>query len=104
MKSRYRRLGVWLARLLFSYGPALLVLLVPALLNKFPIVYFDTGTYLAAAIHLYVPVDRPFYYSAFLYALHLQHTLWPIVFAQAALTVAVLAILFDVSLGPLRTC
>jgi len=102
MRLRYRALGARLVRLLVTYSPALLILLLPALFNRFPLVYFDTGTYLAAAIHRFNPVDRPFHYSVFLYALHLQQTLWPIVFAQAALTVGVLAILFDVSLGPLK--
>lgn len=85
-----------------TYSPAFLILMLPALFNRFPIVDSDTGTYLAAAIHRFNPVDRPIYYSVFLYALHLGRTLWPIVAAQAAITIAVLAILFDVSLGPLR--
>ncbi len=92
-----------LVKFLMTYSPAFLILILPALFNKFPLVYFDTGTYLAAAIHRFNPVDRPFHYSVFLYALHLGHTLWPIVAAQAALTIAVLAILFEVSLGPLQT-
>jgi hypothetical protein len=85
-----------------TYSPAFLILMFPALFNRFPLVYFDTGTYLAAAIHRFNPIDRPFHYSVFLYALHLRQTLWPIVVAQAAITVGVLAIPFDVSLGPLR--
>jgi hypothetical protein len=102
MQLKLRALGARLVKFLLTYGPAFLILMLPALFNKFPLVYFDTGTYLAAAIHRFNPVDRPFHYSAFLYVLHLGRTLWPIVAAQAALTVAVLAILFDVSLGPLR--
>lgn len=102
MRSSYRAFGVRLVRFLVTYGPAFLILILPALFNRFPLVYFDTGTYLAAAIHRFNPVDRPIHYSVFLYTLHLRQLLWPIVVAQAALTIAVLAILFDVSLGPLR--
>lgn len=102
MRLRFRAFGARLVKFLMTYSPAFLILMFPALFNRFPLVYFDTGTYLAAAIHRFNPIDRPFHYSVFLYALHLRQTLWPIVVAQAAITVGVLAIPFDVSLGPLR--
>jgi hypothetical protein len=98
----YRAFGARLVRFLVTYSPAFLVLLLPALFNRFPLVFSDTGTYLAAAMKPFIPVDRPIHYSVLLYALHLRQTLWPIVVAQAALTIAVLAILFDVSLRRLR--
>jgi len=98
----YRAFGVRLVGFVATYSPAFLVLLLPALFNRFPLVYSDTGTYLAAAMKPFIPVDRPIHYSVLLYALHLRQTLWPIVVAQAALTIAILAILFDVSVGRLR--
>jgi hypothetical protein len=100
--SEYRAIGVRLAMFLATYGPAFLILLLPALFNRFPLVYVDSGTYLASAIKPFLPEDRPLHYSVFLYALHLRQTLWPIVIAQAAITVAVMAIFFEVSLGRLR--
>jgi len=62
------------------------VLLIPALLNGFPFLFWDTGTYLRAAIVMGVPDDRPVFYSLFLLPLHWQTTLWPIAVAQAAIT------------------
>ena len=95
----YRAFGGGFAKFLATYGPAFLILLLPALFNGFPFVYSDTGTYLTSAIKPFLPEDRPIHYSVFLYTLHLRQTLWPIVVAQAAITIAVLAIFFDVSLG-----
>jgi hypothetical protein len=66
------------------------LLLWPALLNGYPIVFSDTGTYLSQAIHLYVGWDRPAFYSLFMYALHLTLTTWPVVLAQALAVVWVL--------------
>jgi hypothetical protein len=97
-----RAFGAGFATFLATYGPAFLILLLPALFNGFPFVYTDTGTYLASAIKPFLPEDRPIHYSVFLFALHLRQTLWPIVVAQAGITIAVLAIFFDVSLGRLR--
>ena len=65
---------------------AALLLAWPALWNGYPLVFSDTGTYLSQAIHRYLGWDRPAVYSLFLYPLHMQHTLWPIVAAQALLT------------------
>jgi putative flippase GtrA len=84
---------------LFAYGPPFLLLLAPALYNGFPLVFSDSGTYLRIAIEMYGWWDRPFYYSFFLYPLHLRLTLWPIVLAQDALTLAVAALFVRQCLG-----
>ncbi|MFT3884373.1 MAG: hypothetical protein QM724_02755 [Flavobacteriales bacterium] len=42
------------------------LLLVPALINGFPLIYSDTGTYIRSAFEGYVPVDRPYWYGPFL--------------------------------------
>ncbi len=81
---RSRALGVALAAAL---------LLWPALLNGYPLVFADTGTYLSQAIDRYLGWDRPVFYSLFLYPLHLQRTLWPVVVAQAWLTAWTLSVL-----------
>lgn len=61
-----------------------LLLLVPALVNGFPFVYPDTGTYLRSAFQGYVPVDRPYWYGVFLrVASGGGHTFWGMVTAQA---------------------
>ncbi|MBB6252881.1 hypothetical protein [Nitrospirillum iridis] len=66
---------------------AMLLMLWPALLNGFPIVFFDTGGYIETAV-LHKPVEgRSLAYGLFLQATSLNwRTLWGPVVAQAALT------------------
>ncbi len=67
--------------------PAAAVLLLwPAIWNRYPIVFADTGTYLSQAIERYAGWDRPIFYSLAIFPLHATRSLWPIVAAQALLT------------------
>jgi hypothetical protein len=66
---------------------ATVALLMPAIVNGYPFVFADTGTYLHSAMRLYVPYDRPVFYSIFAVLLHWHLTPWPIVIAQSALIV-----------------
>ncbi len=66
------------------------MLLWPAVWNGYPLVFADTGTYLSQAINGHLGWDRPPFYSLFMLPLHLTITTWPVVAAQAMLTVAVL--------------
>lgn len=84
-----------------TYGPCFGLLLLPALVNGFPLVFSDSGTYLRTAIEFSYPVDRPFYYSFFVRILHWQLTLWPIILVQAVLLIAVFTIFFRHCLGKL---
>jgi hypothetical protein len=59
----------------------------PALLNGYPLVFDDTGTYLSQAVHGYLGWDRPVFYSLFLLPLHLTITTWPVVAVQSLLAV-----------------
>jgi hypothetical protein len=61
------------------------MLLWPAAINGYPLVFFDTGTYLSQAIHHYLGWDRPIFYSLFLLPLHLTLTTWPAIVVQALL-------------------
>lgn len=77
---RSRGQDVWLI-----LGGALLFL-APAMINGFPFVYPDTGTYLRSAFQGYVPVDRPYWYGVFLRVASLGgHSFWSMVAAQALL-------------------
>ena len=68
---------------------ATVILLVPAIWNRFPLLEHDTGGYLARWFEGTLVVSRSTVYA--LFALILTHPdLWPIVIAQAALTVFVL--------------
>jgi hypothetical protein len=62
------------------------LLLWPALWNRYPLVFSDSGTYLAQAVNHFVGWDRPVFYSFFLLPLHLTLTTWPVIVAQALLT------------------
>jgi hypothetical protein len=66
------------------------LLLWPALWNGYPLVFSDTGTYLAQAIEHYVGWDRPVFYSLFLLPLHMTLTTWPAIAVQALLIAHVL--------------
>ncbi len=66
------------------------LLLVPAMINGFPFIFYDTGTYLRAAVTLTVPEDRPIYYSVFARALHWHASAWPIVIVQSLVIAALI--------------
>lgn len=70
---------------------ALLALLMwVALLNGYPLLFFDSGQYLNTAVsRLYAPMDRPVIYGWFLFLTTLNLTPWLAVAAQAALVLAV---------------
>ncbi len=72
---------------------AALLMLWPALLNGYPLVFADTGTYLSQAIDHSLSWDRPVFYSFFLLALHMQLTTWPAAAAQALLAAWLLHLL-----------
>ena len=67
-----------------------LILLVPAIWNRFPLLQYDTGGYLARWFEGYLVPSRSRVYGLFLNAARL---FWPVVIVQAALTVWVLALL-----------
>ena len=59
------------------------LLLWPALLNGYPLVFSDSGTYLSQAIRHYLGWDRPAVYSVFLLMTHWKLTNWSPVVMQA---------------------
>jgi hypothetical protein len=56
-----------------------LLLSWPAFYNAYPLVFSDTGTYLAQAMERFLGWDRPVFYSFFLLPLHWSLTLWPVI-------------------------
>lgn len=56
-----------------------------SIINGYPLVFPDTGTYLRQAVRLEGSIDRPPFYSIFLLFLHMRISLWPIPFAQSAI-------------------
>lgn len=67
-------------------GAAAALLLWPAWLNGYPLVFSDTGTYLSQVPHHHLGWDRPPFYSAFLLVLSWQRTTWTAVAVQALAT------------------
>ncbi len=62
-----------------------LVLCTAAFLNKFPLFYSDTGTYLRSGFEDFVPDDRPVFYGIFIRHISLSSSLWLVIFAQGLL-------------------
>jgi hypothetical protein len=70
---------------------ATVVLLVPAIWNRFPLLQYDTGGYVARWFEGYLVPSRSNAYGLFLAALA-HPDFWPVVMLQAAATVFVLAL------------
>lgn len=68
------------------------LLLWPAFLNGYPLVFADTGTYLSQAINHYLGWDRPVFYSFFMLPLHLTITTWPVIAVQSLMTCWILSL------------
>lgn len=85
-----RPMGHW-ARRACLLGVGLPALAAPALWNGYPLVFADTGTYVSQAVNHHLGWDRPVFYSFFLLALHARISLWPVVLAQAGLTIWLLS-------------
>lgn len=66
------------------------LLLWPAILNGYPLLFGDTGVYVVDAIQRHVSWPRPMFYGLFMLPLHLGVTVWPVVIVQAVITSSVL--------------
>ncbi len=93
-RSAGSRLAPWLA--LASAGA---ILLWPAILNGFPLVFDDTGTYILSGFHPEVPVDRPATYGLFLRVTSAGFQPWLVVCAQALLVAWALQRAFTLATG-----
>ncbi len=78
--------------LLILFG-AIIVCFI-AFLNKFPLVYSDTGTYIASGFNYFVPYDRPIFYGLFVRHVSLWTSLWLVIFAQGLIVSYVVFITF----------
>ena len=59
------------------------LLLWPAALNGYPLMFGDSAVYLGDGLHLHVSWPRPLFYGLFERPLHLGISLWPVIIAQA---------------------
>src|SRR6185312_1298054 len=83
------------ARLLI-YLAALIALLLPAIWNGFPLVYPDTGGYLARPLTGTLELGRSAFYGAFLIA-GAPRSFWPNIVAQAAAVLWLIALTLRVN-------
>ncbi|MFH0757203.1 MAG: hypothetical protein V2B15_07955 [Bacteroidota bacterium] len=61
-------------------------LILPALINGYPLVYADTSTYLASGFTMQPPFDRPMTYGLFVRLFSLNGlSLWPVIAVQSLL-------------------
>ena len=71
-----------------------LFLLLPALINGFPLVYADTSTYIASGFQLETPFDRPITYGIFLRVFSLNGaSAWFVIWAQSLIVTILLYLL-----------
>jgi hypothetical protein len=73
---------LWILKIL-ALAAALAAINYPALLNGFPLLYSDSGTYIVAGFINYVPVDRPYFYSWFVRHASFWYSLWLVLLAQS---------------------
>ncbi len=66
------------------------LLLWPAVLNGYPLLFGDTGVYLKDGIDHHVSWPRPMFYGLFMLPLHLMRTTWPVVVSQALIVTSIL--------------
>lgn len=75
---------LWVLKILALVG-ALAAMNYPALVNGYPLLYSDSGTYIVAGFLDFVPVDRPYFYSWFVRHTSMGFTLWFTLIAQSLL-------------------
>jgi hypothetical protein len=84
-----------------SFASAVGLLLWVALYNGYPLVWWDSGTYVRSSFLLEVPLSRPVFYGLFLLLAHWRLTLWGVVLAQSAVVVYLLRTTIE-NVGPAR--
>lgn len=85
------------------FSSACLLLLWAALLNGYPLLYSDSGTYIASGHIDYVPVDRPIIYGLFVRHLSLSWRLWLVVLLQAVFVNYIFYLLIKFFVGLKKT-
>ena len=61
------------------------IICLPSLYNGYPIMYFDSGNYIAQSVSLEAGDLNPIGYPLFVRAFSWRFSLWPVVFAQGLL-------------------
>src|ERR1035438_10265303 len=73
---------------------SVIALISPAISNKYPWAYSDTGTYIWSGYDSFVPLDRPIVYGLFIRNIPVSSTLWSVVIMQAIFVTTIVLICF----------
>ena len=73
---------------------SIIALISPAISNKYPLAYSDTGTYIWSGYDAFVPLDRPIVYGLFIRNIPISSTLWSVVIMQAIFVTTIILICF----------
>lgn len=92
MKYLVRHKIIFINSLLFSLS--LIFLIFPAIINGYPLVYSDSGAYIASGFDNHVPVDRPIMYAFFVRHISMARSLWFVIIMQAIVITTILLISF----------
>jgi hypothetical protein len=87
MSARQKHSLLWLSAIVGS----VLAVLIPALWNGFPFMFYDTGAFIDLAIRGGFMPERSSFYAMFLAAFWPRFSLWPAMFAQVAMCILVMA-------------
>lgn len=58
------------------FSLSVILLIMPAIVNGYPLVYSDSGTYIGSGFEGIVPVDRPIAYGLFVRHISVAYSLW----------------------------
>lgn len=87
-----------LTLVLLAHIVGAMILLWPAWINGYPLLFSDTNAFIAQSLKGHFVWDKPYFYGPTLIALHFKISLWPPLIAQALLVVNALWLL-SLSLG-----
>jgi hypothetical protein len=74
--------------------------MIDAFYNGYPLIYSDTGTYLASGFQLETPVDRPITYGLFIKLASFNgYTLWTVIFFQSLILSCLIFMLLKETAG-----
>ena len=85
-RSKFSRFSVWWVSEGWATWLGAFPLLWVAFYNGFPLLDYDSGTYIGSGFTFSFPLDRPIFYGLFTLVTSLGLTLWGTLFAQAWLT------------------
>jgi hypothetical protein len=87
LPARHRRAIAWAS----AIGLSALLILLPAVWNGFPFMFYDSGAFIDLAVGGGFRPERSAFYGLFLWAFHPQYSLWPAAIAQVTICVLVMA-------------